>query len=78
MLQVSLMHACKVTSVVSDSVQLYGLKLARFLCPWDSPDKDTRVGFALLQGIFPIKGSKPRLLSLPALAGGFFTTSATW
>ena len=31
----------------------------RLLCPWDSPDKNTRVGFhALLQGIFPTQGSK--------------------
>ena len=28
---------------------------------------------ALLQGIFPTQGS-----NLPALAGGFFTTGATW
>ena len=32
---------------------------------------------ALLQGIFLTQGSNPCLLS-PALAGGFFTTSATW
>ena len=32
----------------------------------------------LLQGIFPTQGAKPRLLYLPALAGGFFTTRATW
>ena len=31
----------------------------------------------LLQGIFPTQGSNPPLLSLPALAGGLFTTSAT-
>ena len=49
------------------------------LCPWDSPGKDTGVGcHFLLQGIFPTQGSNPRLLRLPALAGGFFTTSATW
>ena len=31
---------------------------ARFLCPWDSPGKNTRVGcHALLQGIFLIQGS---------------------
>ena len=39
----------------------------------------TSVGFcALLQGISPTQGSILGLLSLPALAGGFFTTSATW
>ena len=45
----------------------------------DSPGKNTGVGFhALLQRIFPTQGSNPCLFSLPALAGGFFTTSATW
>ena len=49
----------------------------RLLCPWDSPGKNTGVGcHALLQGIFPIQGSNPCILS-PALASGFFTTSAT-
>ena len=44
------------------------------LCPWDSPGKNTGVGCqALLQGIFLTRIS----VSL-ALAGGFFTTSATW
>ena len=32
---------------------------------------------ARLQGVFPTRGLNPRLMS-PALAGGFFTTSATW
>ena len=49
------------------------------LCAQDSPGKSTGVGcHALLQGIFPTLGSNPRLLTSPALAGGFFTTSATW
>ena len=31
--------------------------------PWDSPSKNTGVGFHFLsQGIFPIQGSKPHLL----------------
>ena len=48
-------------------------------CPWDSPGKNTGVGcHALLQGIFPTQGSNPHLSPLPAVAGGFFTTSATW
>ena len=50
----------------------------QFLCPGDSSGKNTRVGcHALLQGISLTWGSNPCLLS-PALAGGFFTTSATW
>ena len=45
----------------------------------DSPGKNTGVGFhALLQGIFPTQGSNLSLLCLLALAGRFFTTSATW
>ena len=45
----------------------------------DSPGKNTGVGcHALLQGIFLSQGSNPSLLRLPALAGGFFTTSASW
>jgi len=33
---------------------------------------------ALLQGIFPTQGLIPASVVSPALAGGFFTTSATW
>ena len=36
---------------------------ARLLCPWDSPGKSTGVGYHfLLQEIFLIQGSNPRLL----------------
>ena len=35
------------------------LQPARFLCPWDSPEKNTRVRcHALFQGIFPTQGWK--------------------
>ena len=45
---------------------------ARLFCPWDSPSKNTRMDcHALLQGW------NPSVLS-PALAGGFFSTNATW
>ena len=38
---------------------------ARFLCPWDSPGKNTGVGcHALLQGIFLTQGSNLCLLCL--------------
>ena len=47
---------------------------ARPLCPWDSPGKNTGVGcHALLQGTF-----EPASLTSPAMAGRFFTTSASW
>ena len=49
------------------------------LCPWNSPDKNTGVGcHALLLGHLPNPGIEPTSLTSPALAGGFFTTSATW
>ena len=45
-------------SVVSDSLQPHGLQPIRFLCPWDSPAKNTGVDcHFLLQGIFPTQGS---------------------
>ena len=50
-------------SVVSDSLQPYGLQPTRLLCPWDFQGKNTRVGcHFLLQGIFPTQGSNPGLL----------------
>ena len=52
-------------SVVSNCLQPYRLKPARLFCPWDSPGKNTGVGYhALLQGMFPTQGSNPRLLGL--------------
>ena len=40
------MHACILSrSVMSDSLWPYGLYPTRFLCPWDSPGKNTRVSF---------------------------------
>ena len=46
-----------------NSLQPCGLLPTRLLCPWDSPGKDTRVGFhSLLQGIFPTQGSNLCLL----------------
>ena len=67
-----------VMSAMSNSVKPYGLQAVRSLCLWDSPGKNIGVDFhALLQGIFLTQGSNTCLLHLPALAGGFFTTSAT-
>ena len=44
-------------SVVSDPLRPRGLQPARFLSPWDFPDKTTWVScHSLLQGIFPIQG----------------------
>ena len=41
----------------------HGLQPARFLCPWDFPGKNTRVGcHFLFQGIFLTQGLNPCLL----------------
>ena len=66
-------RACSVTPALCNPVDC-----SRLLCPWGSPVKNTGMGFhALLQGIFPTLDRTDISLS-PALAGGFFTTSATW
>ena len=79
------------SSVVSDPLQPHGLWPGRLLCLWDFPGRNTGVGCHFrLQGIFPTRGWNPGLLhcrriiyhlspqgSLVALAGWFFTTSAT-
>ena len=67
------MHTCACTCVLScfSRVRLCAtlqMQPARLLCPWDSPDKNTRVGFhALLQGIFPTQGWNPGLLHLTCI-----------
>ena len=55
------MHACYFTSVISDSLRHYGLQLARLLCPWESPSKNTRVGCHP-----PNPGIKPAVPALQA------------
>ena len=60
---ISCVHACSVTSVVSDTLRPSGLWPARLLCSWDSPGKNSGVGcHALLQGIFPTLGLNLHLL----------------
>ena len=56
---------CAGHSVVSDSLPPHGRQPTRFLCPWDSPGKNTGAGcHFLLQGIFQTQGSNLRLLCL--------------
>ena len=65
-------------SVMSDSLQTHGLQPARFLCPWDSPGKNTEwVAISYSRGL-PDPGIEPVSLTSPALADGFFTTRANW
>ena len=56
---------------------LHGLQPTRLLCPWDSPGKNTGMGSHALLGGLPHPGVEPECPVSPALAGGFFTTSAT-
>ena len=47
------------------TLRAHGLQPPRVLYPWDSPGKNTGVGFHFfLQRIFPTQGSNPRLLRL--------------
>ena len=46
--------------------------VARLLCPWESPGKNTGVDcHALLQGDLPNPGIKPTSLASPALQADF-------
>ena len=67
---------CKVASVLSNSLQPYGIQPARLLCPWGFFRQEYWIGLP-----FPSPGDlpDPGIESMsPALAGGFFTTTATW
>ena len=61
------LHVCVSHSVMSNSLQFHGLYPTRFLCPCNSPGKNTGVGcHSLLQGIFltpwiQIKPGSPEL-----------------
>ena len=57
-------NACQVTSVVSSSLQPYGLQPARLLCLWEFLGKNTGIGCHAFQGIFPTQGLNLHLLCL--------------
>ena len=59
--------ACMLSCFTVTQLQPYGLQPPRLLCPWDSPSKNTGMGWHACL--------KP---TSSALAGGLFTTSATW
>ena len=73
-------RACVLSqSVMSNSVRPYGLQLARLLCPWGFSRQEYWSGLPFPPpGNLPDPGIEPTSLMPPALAGGFFTTSATW
>ena len=65
-------------SVCPTLCNLMNCSPTRLLCPWNSPGKNTGVGFhALLQGIFPTQGLNPHLLHLLHWQVGFFATVPT-
>ena len=52
-----------VTKLYLTVLRPHGLQSTRFLCPWDSPGKNTGVAcHFFLQGIFPAQRSNPCLL----------------
>ena len=63
--------------VLTDSLQPCGLEPAKLFCPWDSLGKNTEVGCHFLLRGLPDPGIEPTSPTSPALAGRFFTTSAT-
>ena len=65
------------SSVVSDSLQPYGLWLARLLCPWDSPGKNTGLGCSPPRDLLD-SWCESESLKSPALAGRLFTAIAIW
>ena len=59
------MHACSVTSVMSNSLKPYGLQPVRLIWPWDSPGKNTGMGcHSRPSGDLPNPGIQSRLLRL--------------
>ena len=72
------LRPCRVPSRFSRVLLFVTPWPTRLLCPWDSQARTLEwVAMPPLQGIFPTQGSNLHLTS-PALAGRFFTTSATW
>ena len=76
--QLSRVCVCLRVLSVFGCIHLYGPQPTRLLCPWDSPGKNTGVGcYAFCRRSSQSKDELASFMS-PALAGGFFTTSATW
>ena len=54
---------CVSCSVTCDSLHPHRLQTTRLLCPWNSPGKNTEMGYhSLAQGIFPTQGFNLGLL----------------
>ena len=71
-------HAFYFASVMSDSLQRFGLKLTRLPHPWDSPGR-ILVWVAIPSSRVSSPPRSQNCVSMsPLLASGFFTTSASW
>ena len=55
------MCVCVSLSVVSDYVTPWNRELVWLFCPWNSPGKNTEVGWHSLQGIFLTQALNPGL-----------------
>ena len=74
------MRACSVTSVVSNSLQLYGLYVACQALLFMGILQARILEWVAMPppGDLPDPGIQASSLMSPALLGGFFTTSTTW
>ena len=76
-------HCCAVCAlsrfVLSDSLRLHGLQPARLVCPWWFSRQEYWSGLPCPPpGDLLNPGMEHASLTSPALAGGFFTTRATY
>ena len=73
------MHVCQVASVMSDSLQLYGLYPTRLLCPWVFCRQEYWSGLTCLPpGDLPNPGTEPTSLESLVTNTGFFATDTAW
>ena len=68
---------CEVASVMSNSLQPYGLQLARLLCPWDSRQESWTGSSCPSPGDLPNPGIEP-ISYVSCIHSGCFSSTATW
>ena len=66
---------CSVTQSCPTLCNPLGPQSARFLCPWNFPNKNTETGLPFLPPVeLPNPGMETVSLASPTLAGRFFST----
>ena len=70
------MHACSVASVMSESLQLYGLQPARVLCPWEFSRQLELLTTPSSRGPSEAR-DRTCVTRIPGTAGRFLTQRAT-